>query len=332
MTPAANFSYTSTTDLTRIEDLTRREFISSAFGAALLIACGDDEEDAPTPMAATRLVETLNGEIEVPSRPQRVVTTHYIATFTLLELGYSPVGVARGGLDYLSEHDGRLASLPEVNPTNSEPDIELIASLKPDLILGSDFIDPEQRRLPYDRLSTIAPTVVVEWQAAAANWQTQSESYASAVGLTTEFGELRREFQLRCDAIKATYAAQLDRYTWDLVLGGDGAYFVYSPRSAGGQVLAAAGIRLGAGADLPENFEKVSYEQIFRLAETGVIALDGRESAAANVQALIDQPLFRDLEASRSDRVHKVPWFFPSSYKTAMALLGGVEAVLKQIS
>lgn len=39
-------SVTGRFDIQRIEDLTRREFMFSALGATLLIACGDADEDA----------------------------------------------------------------------------------------------------------------------------------------------------------------------------------------------------------------------------------------------------------------------------------------------
>src|SRR5688572_14600514 len=77
-----------------IEDLTRRELMSSALAAALVIACGGDDDDATSPAeAATRRVDTPLGPVDVPTRPERVVVFDRRGTLGYLtDLGITPVG------------------------------------------------------------------------------------------------------------------------------------------------------------------------------------------------------------------------------------------------
>jgi ABC-type Fe3+-hydroxamate transport system substrate-binding protein/DNA-binding XRE family transcriptional regulator len=94
----------------------------------------------------TALVETINGQIEVPSSPKRLVTLsdEYIPLF---ELGYTDPIVAIGnsipGFDSLinageltDDLQRALAGIPIVRTTSVELDFEVLIGLQPDLVLG----------------------------------------------------------------------------------------------------------------------------------------------------------------------------------------------------
>lgn len=71
MTPRSHVIETAESwSVTRIEDLGRREFMFGAFAAALLIACGSDDEAASPTATPTRLVETPLGPVTVPFSPR----------------------------------------------------------------------------------------------------------------------------------------------------------------------------------------------------------------------------------------------------------------------
>lgn len=59
----------------------------AALLAASLILVGSE-----VAVAQTRTVETTFGAVDVPENPVRIVTTHYIATQPLVDLGITPVG------------------------------------------------------------------------------------------------------------------------------------------------------------------------------------------------------------------------------------------------
>jgi iron complex transport system substrate-binding protein len=143
------------TALPAIDDVTRREFLFGAAGLLILpAACGDGGNEGS---GRTRTFEHAVGESEVPVRPRRVASLHdTMVTYPLLDLGFEPAasagieGEIRAGENYVSD----LEFLGQV----TEPNIERIAALEPDLISGLEANNAAQ----YDRLSRIAPTVLME--------------------------------------------------------------------------------------------------------------------------------------------------------------------------
>jgi len=104
------------------------------------------------PKSTTKLVDTVNGKLEIPLEPKRIIAQGYLATF--LALGLKPVGAPNWDID--SPHISHLTAGIEDIGTIDTSSIEKILSLNPDLIVTlSD--DP----VMYEQLSKIAPTVVL---------------------------------------------------------------------------------------------------------------------------------------------------------------------------
>lgn len=148
-------------DLT-IENLTRREFISGALAAALLIACGDDDDGRGEGSNETRSFEHLGGVSQIPIRPQRIVTIQdQNALLPLLELSVRPIasaGVANeDGTFFFRRTEGFDTSGISFVGDYLEPDLELVTSQQPDLIIGY-----RAHLEVYDQLSAIAPTILLD--------------------------------------------------------------------------------------------------------------------------------------------------------------------------
>mgnify|MGYP005987225241 FL=1 len=96
------------------------------------------------------------GSVELETTPIKVVALDWVLTEHLLALGVIPYGVAdvKGYQSWVVE-----PSLPnDVISVGSrrEPNLELLAQMKPDLILMSDAMSPA-----YEKLNAIAPTMVL---------------------------------------------------------------------------------------------------------------------------------------------------------------------------
>ncbi len=132
----------------------------------LLSACGtnDAKETAasqPSPSDApvsseqpqTKLVQTINGEIEIPTQPKRIVAGEYLGS--LIALGVTPVGTSDHHIKnpYFNQY---LKDVGNIGDGNGN--VEKILSLKPDLIIMDDFY-PELN----EQMSKIAPTVVIPY-------------------------------------------------------------------------------------------------------------------------------------------------------------------------
>ena len=120
-------------------------------------------------------VEHAMGTTEVACTPQRVVTLGQGQTDTTLALGVTPVGVVEpwteDWYDYLPDE----VTEAEVLGSELEPDLEAIAALDPDVILGSQL----RHEALYDQLSQIAPTVFSETIGAV--WKDNVSLWAEAL-------------------------------------------------------------------------------------------------------------------------------------------------------
>lgn len=144
--------------------------------AAGLTACGGDDSEpaASTGTDAAGDAETVTldhvfGTTEITGVPQRIVTIDLQWTDVMLAMGVEPVGYSVDA--FMPESGVPWQDLPadaEPLALDDGPPIEQIASLEPDLIVGSYSIADQG---VYDQLSGIAPTVagldalqVTPWQ------------------------------------------------------------------------------------------------------------------------------------------------------------------------
>src|SRR5690606_32133530 len=125
--------------------LRRSRFAATAAVAALALllgACGSSDsstsDEADTNESATRTVTDSTGtEVEVPSSPERIATLHYAATQPVLDLGLTPVGqgVFEEGIIPEDQVD-TVGDIPVITNDATEPELEKVAGVEPDLILA----------------------------------------------------------------------------------------------------------------------------------------------------------------------------------------------------
>ncbi|WP_240644567.1 AraC family transcriptional regulator [Paenibacillus paeoniae] len=108
---------------------------------------------APAEQPQTKIVKTVNGDVEVPLHPQRIVAGEYLGS--LIALGVTPIGTSEHHIKnpYFQEY---LKDVEGIGDGNGN--VEKILSLEPDLIIMDDFY-PELN----EQMSKIAPTVVVPY-------------------------------------------------------------------------------------------------------------------------------------------------------------------------
>lgn len=148
--------------------------------AAASGAASGGVEDGAYPVT----IEHKFGSTEIESEPERVVTIGYNEPDFALALGVEPVGVREFiGYDAVNRpwapDSVRGKDLPTVG--SQELDLEAVAALEPDLILGvNSYIDQKT----YDLLDKIAPTVAQtdEYADGATPWAAQTELTGRALG------------------------------------------------------------------------------------------------------------------------------------------------------
>jgi iron complex transport system substrate-binding protein len=123
---------------------------------------------APAIAQETRSFTAANGTFDIPVAPQRIVALNdQIVALPLYELGATVVGAAgrtdadgnvfmRGGMDTLGI-DYSNTDIAYVGAFNAL-DLEAIAALQPDLIIGGTYTDAAA----VEQLQAIAPTLVID--------------------------------------------------------------------------------------------------------------------------------------------------------------------------
>lgn len=198
-----------------IPNLTRRSVLGAGAGAVLAGAVGcagggtdnngtDDNGGGPS-----RTVEHRYGTTEITGTPERVVTVGLTEQDYALALGTTPVGVR----EWFGEHPGALwpwaeehrgdDDVPEVLPVE-ELNLEQIASLGPDLILG---VNSGLTQEEYDSLTELAPTVAQAADHAdfGAPWQEITRTIGTALDREDEAEELITDIETRFDEVRADY-------------------------------------------------------------------------------------------------------------------------------
>ncbi|MDD7943067.1 iron-siderophore ABC transporter substrate-binding protein [Microbacterium sp. NE2HP2] len=238
----------------------------SAAAALVVAGCAalpSAADAAPEASAAARSVEHARGVTEIPEQPQRVVTLEPLELDTAVSVGITPVGAAVAsdvaGIPAYLGVDG-------VQPVGTvpEPDLEAIAALKPDLILGTEA----RHSKLYDQLSAIAPTVFIATQADP--WRDNAELIGEALGREDEVAAQIAAVDDRCAEIGEAHdlagkTAQVIRPRDETTLS------LYGPVSFAGSLLECVGYTTpahdwadGLQADIsPENVLDARADAVF---------------------------------------------------------------------
>lgn len=234
--------------------------------ALTLTACGAaapaDEPEGGAGEGYT--VTHAMGETTLDAVPERVVVIDSPHLDALVSLGITPVGATESGAAAgLPPYLGDAIADVEIVGLTAEPDIDAIANLAPDLIIGAKV----RHEAIYDELSAIAPTVFSE--NSGTDWREQARITAAAVDRTDEMEELLAGIDERAAEIgEAIGASEL---TASMVRFRPDNFRLYGPQTFSGSLLAQVGFDLGernwdeySMMELsPEQFEQIDGDVVF---------------------------------------------------------------------
>ncbi|WP_409251901.1 ABC transporter substrate-binding protein [Bacillus sp. SCS-153A] len=295
---------------------TKRYLLSLFILASILVlaACGtnnsnsegdsSNEGDENAAEETSYTVEHAMGTTEIEGDPERVVILTNEGTEALLAMGVKPVGAVQSWIgDPWYEHIADDMTDVEVVGTESELNIEAIAKLQPDLIIGNKMRQEEQ----YDKLKAIAPTVFAE--TLRGNWKENFELYSKALNKEEKGQEVIAEYDHRIEDLKAELGDKLDMEV-SMVRFMPTDVRIYHKDSFSGVILDQLGFARPEGQDVDDFAEKgVTKERIpamdgdilFYFAyETG----DGEANKVA--EEWVNDPLFQKLDVAQAGNVHEV--------------------------
>ncbi|MCP2325416.1 iron complex transport system substrate-binding protein [Hamadaea flava] len=280
-----------------------RRLVTLALVAGLAVAGCSSSPSAPGD--ATREITHAMGTTKIPITPKRVVVLDTDKIDTALTLGVTPVGAAVAGEakswpTYFGED--KLSGITEVG-TLQEPNLEKIASLKPDLILGSKF----RQEKYYDELTAIAPTVFTAQ--VGSTWKENFLLDGDALGHKAEATTALEAYEKRAKEV-GTKLGDPSKIKVSIARFLPDALRAYGPTSFSGIVVGDTGLgrpefQLLADKE-DKRFVAVSAEKL-NLLDGDVIFVAAYGEKAAQQQATVSAgPLWQGLSAVKAGKAYVV--------------------------
>lgn len=238
-------------------------------------------------------------KVHLPDTPKRVVVLEFSFLDSLASVGVTPVGAADDGdanrvLPRARKAIGEWQSVG----LRSQPNIEVIARLKPDLIIA----DLGRHQALYNDLSSLAPTLMLP-----SRGEDYQSSLKSAELIGTALGKAP-QMQARIAENKQhlkQIATQIPAGTKVLFgVAREDSFSVHGPHSYAGSVLQAIGLQTPEVRKNAAPTEFVSLEQLLALDPAWLLV--GHYRHPSLVDTWSKQPLWQVLGAVRNKQVAEV--------------------------
>jgi iron complex transport system substrate-binding protein len=286
--------------------------VAGLFGVWLMAAC-DVRIVQRTPLTSSLpssdcyVIKHNLGEACVPRKPQRIVTLSLATLGNVLALGVKPIGATNEYYqeNYLTSFKGQTVGIEMVG--NSQPSLESILRLKPDLILGIDWSSNI-----YPLLSQIAPTVMGGLY--YPEWRKYFHFIAEVLGKQDAEKSAWDHYYKRIQQLKVAMGDRYRNKKISFVHFYSGGIGVVSINSFAGDILRDAGLERPASQNInaPDGLIYFSTEELNKadgdVIFVGIFA-DGGDQVFDQIQK---NQLWKTLKAVQTGRVYNVDvasWF-----------------------
>lgn len=317
---------------------TFRSFLSfiSIMMIFILAACGggaseeennaEKKDDSSKTEDTSYTVEHAMGSTTLEKAPEKVVILTNEGTEALLALGVTPVGAVQSWTgDPWYDHIADEMKDAEVVGLESEVNVEAIAALQPDLIIGNKMRQEDI----YEQLSAIAPTIFAE--DLRGNWKNNFELYAKALNKEVEGTEIIEAYDTRIADLKEQLGEKLNmKVSMVRFMAGD--VRIYQKDSFSGVILDQLGFARPESQDVDEFAIKGATKEQMPLMDGDILfyfTYETGDNAASELEKeWIEDPLFKNLEVAKNGEVHKVDdviWNTAGGVKAANLMLDDIE-------
>lgn len=305
---------------------TRVVAVGAACGLATLgvTACGTEDTAKPGG-GNTRVVEHAMGKTEITGKPQRIVTLDSTFTSATMALngqvvGYTTFGGNKELPEYLGKDRQKYGSKAKWVGTLSDPSLEKIVQLKPDLILSAK-VRHEQL---YEQLSQIAPTVFS--QTTGGTWKQNLRLTGKALGKSDLAERKLAAYEQRAQTVGDNIRNALGRNpTMSIVrFAGEPTVRLYTEDSFPGIVQSDTGLARPKGQPDSDGIAvNLSQERILELDADHIFITvypDKAGDAAESRQAFRTNPLWGKLTGEKHE-VSDTTWMTSVGIHGAHAIL-----------
>lgn len=291
-----------------------------AEAAAKTAGYGTDAEPGEFPRTVTHAM----GETTLKARPERVIVLDVGEFDNVVSLGVEPVGYAptegdEGIPEYLKDGAGSPSSVGTINGLN----LEAIAALEPDLILGSQLRAADK----YDELSKIAPTVFAIRP--GFTWKENFRLNAAALDRSAAAEKALGAYDTKVKALSADIGA--DKPTVSMVRYMPGKIRLYAKASFVGTILDDAGLPRPANQQINDLAVEVSPEKIDEADADWIFTGVYGDPKATKRDTARSNPLWKNLKAVESGQAEDVPdetWYLGLGVTAAELVLDDLRGYL----
>ncbi|MFG3063837.1 ABC transporter substrate-binding protein [Streptomyces sp. NPDC048231] len=289
-----------------------------ADAAAKTAALGTDAKPGQWP----RTIKQAMGSTEIKSPPKRVVVLDVGELDNVVSLGVKPVGLAptEGSPElpsYLKKDAGTPKNIGTINSLN----LEAIAALKPDLILGSQL----RAAASYDELSKIAPTVFSIRP--GFTWKQNYLLNAAALDKTAQAKANIAAYEKRAKALGDKLGAHKPTVSMVRYMP-DGVIRLYANDSFIGTILKDIGIPRPKNQDIEDLATEISAENIDKADADWIFTGVYGDPKATDKGKAQGNPLWKNLKAVKDGHAFDVPdetWYLGLGVTAANAVLDDLE-------
>lgn len=309
-------------------------FLISIF---LLAACGNNEaekteekekETEPKTEEVSYTIQHAMGETTLDKTPERVVILTNEGTEALLAMGVKPVGAVQSWTgDPWYEHIADDMKDVQVVGVESQVNVEAIAALKPDLIIGNKI----RQEAIYEQLKAIAPTVFAE--TLRGNWQENFKLYAKALNKEEKGQEVLAQYEERIAELKEKLDDKLSMKV-SMVRFATGEVRIYHKDSFSGVILDQLGFARPESQNVNDFAERNATKERMPAMDGDILfyfTYDTGDGGATQLEKeWIEDPLFKNLEVSKKGNVHKVDdttWNTAGGVIAANIMLDDIEEI-----
>lgn len=266
-----------------------------------LMACGNEKEvktstEEPKDNENTSIeLKHALGKTVLESVPEKIVVLEFSYTDALMTLDVQPIGIADDDNPelFMDEVQEKLTDYTSVG-SRYEPNIELLSSLQPDLIIA----DLNHHKAIYDQLTKIAPTLVLDDHQADYNQMIDNYSViAQAIGKEEEGKKRLEEHNEKIDEAKKKLG-NTSMTVVPAVTNPEG-FFAHSDHSYVGSFLQDIGFEDPVKSE--DSYPKLSLEQLVETNPQAIFLMPATEQTI--VETWSENPLWKKIDAVQNDQV-----------------------------
>ncbi|WP_418956763.1 ABC transporter substrate-binding protein [Streptomyces tritici] len=288
--------------------------------AARTAAMGTDAKPGQFPRTLTHAM----GKTELKAAPKRVVVLDVGELDNVVSLGIEPVGFAPSEGDdgiptYLKKDAGAPKSVGTINNLN----LEAIANLQPDLILGSQLRAADK----YDELSKIAPTVFS--LRPGFTWKENYLLNAAALDRTAEAKTKLAAYETKAKQLGTDLGAA--KPTVSMVRYMPGKIRLYAKASFIGTILEDVGLPRPKNQQIDDLAAEISPEKIDEADGDWIFSGVYGDPKATKKDTAIANPLWKNLKAVKAGQAKDVPdetWYLGLGVTAAESVLADLRGHL----